>query len=303
MDNSNNKDNKENISVNSISNSSTLTNSSHNHSVIVSPKNDMLANHDNKLSENELKESFFNYYTSGIVFNKNKYKDFCKDICKKTKNIPLTDKLLDDFDFKKLENDVKNLEYQQIKDHLSHHDRIINKEIVDITDEYRPATYTSRIAIILRKLPAITAKAKAAAYASEVGESFRPIVPRSFVNFLYLVSIGYVLFDIAGRTYCVKDQGMEAMRYFCLDTTLFHLMASLVFPAVVIHKIVKLSTKGMKKAFPNFLKLHAWIPAIFALCSVPFIIEPIDHVAEFILDKGVRPFYIDKIAKEAHKLH
>jgi fission process protein 1 len=281
----------------------TADSNSHNSTTPKINRNDLLANHDNKLTENELKESFFNHYINGVLLNKSKYKDFCKDICNKTNNKALTDKLLDDFDFKKLETDVKNLEFQQIKDHLAYHDRIVKKEIVDITDEYRPATYTSRIAIILRKLPAITAKAKAAAYASEVGESFRPIVPRSVVNFLYIVSIGYVIFDIAGRTYCVKDQGKEAMRYFCLDTTLFHLMASLVFPAVVIHKIVKLSQKGMKKALPKSLKLQAWVPAIFALCSVPFIIEPIDHVAEFILDKGVRPFYIDKIAKEAHKLH
>ena len=31
------------------------------------------------------------------------------------------------------------------------------------TDEYRPATYTSRVAVILRQIPAFTAKAKAAA--------------------------------------------------------------------------------------------------------------------------------------------
>lgn len=288
---------------NKASNLSSAGASHDSHAEALPTKNDLLMNQSIKLSDSELKESFLNNYVVGTILNKSKYKAFCQEVCKKTDNKDFSDKLLNDFDFKKLENDVRNLEYSQIKEHLAYHDRIVKKDIVDITDEYRSTSYTSRLAIILRKLPALTAKAKAAAYASEVGESFRPVVPRSLVNFLYVVSIGYVVFDIAGRTYCVKEQGKEAMRYFCFDTTLFHLMASLIFPAVVIHKIVKLSTKGMKFAMPNYLKLHAWIPAVIALSSVPFIIEPIDHVAEFILNKGIRPFYIDKIAKEAHKLH
>lgn len=170
------------------------------------------------------------------------------------------------------------------------------------TDEYRPATYTSRVAVILRQIPAFTAKAKAAAYASEVGESFRPIVPRSLVNTLYAISIGYVVIDIAGRTYCVKDQGFEKVAYFVLDTSLWHSLASLILPAVTIHSIVKYSAKATKKITTN-KSACAWIPALLALGSVPFIIHPLDHLTDFVLDKAVRPFYIDKIAKEKHHLH
>lgn len=268
-------------------------------------QNDLSLNHTIKLTDKELRESFdksyLNYYLENI--NVNKYREFSKEVCQKTNNGTAYEKLLSDFDYDKLRKEIKNLEYSHIKNHLTYHDRIVKKEIIDVTDDYRPATYTSRLAVIIRRLPALTAKAKAAAYASEVGESFRPIVPRSFVNFLYFVSIGYVVMDISGRTYCVKDQGQEKMMYFALDTTLFHLMASLVFPAVVIHKIVSLASKGCKKLFPTFIKGHAWLPALIALSSVPFIIDPIDHVTEFILDKGIRPFYIEKIAKEAHKLH
>lgn len=169
-------------------------------------------------------------------------------------------------------------------------------------DEYRPATYTSRIAVILRQIPAFTAKAKAAAYASEVGESFRPIVSRNLVNTLYAVSIGYVVVDIVGRTYCVKNQGAEKVAYFVLDTSLWHSLASLILPAVTIHSIVKYSAKLTKKVTSN-KKVCAWVPAILALGSVPFIIHPLDHVTDFVLDKAVRPFYIDKIAKEKNHLH
>lgn len=264
---------------------------------------DLKLNQSVQLSNEEFNQNFNETYKS-LNLNSKRYDDLVNRICVKTNNLGDNCKeVLKDMDLKQLDLAIKNTENQFVRQHLLKSGRIVKKEVIDFTEEYRPATYFSRFAIILRSLPSITAKLKAAAYASEVGESFRPVVPRSFVNFLYLVSIGYVILDISGRTYCVKDQGREKMLYFMLDTTLFHLMASLVFPAVAIHKIVKLSQKGTKKLLPNFSKTHAWIPALIALCSVPFIISPIDHATEFILDKGIRPFYIDKIAEEKDKLH
>lgn len=255
------------------------------------------------ISNEEFSKSFDSTYKPFDLKIK-KYDDLVNKLCVKTNNLGDNCKqVLSDMNLKELDLALKNTESQFVRNHLLKSNRLLKKEVIDITEEYRPATYFSRFAIILRSLPSITSKLKAAAYASEVGESFRPVVPRSFVNFLYLVSIGYVILDISGRTYCVKDQGREKMMYFMLDTTLFHLMASLVFPAVVIHKVVKLTQKGTKKAFPNFVKAHSWIPAFIALCSVPFIISPIDHTTEFILDKGIRPFYMDKIAEEKDKLH
>jgi len=170
------------------------------------------------------------------------------------------------------------------------------KSIEQIKD-FRPATYSSRVAVILRKLPALTQKIQATAYASEVGESFRPVVNRRIVQTLYGLSIGYVIVDICGRTYCVHDQGSKKMLYFAFDTTLWHLSASLILPAVVVHSIVKYSGKLTKKLFTN-KKALAWIPAIVALGSVPFIIKPIDFVTDFTLDNTLRKIYHDKIAIE-----
>lgn len=272
--------------------------------------NDLSLNQTLKLSDQELYDSFEKHYnqnmkkySNDVSSLKKKYSAFCKDVCEKTNNKKYSDLILNDFNYEALQDDLKKLEYQHLRNFLAHHDRIIKKDVLDYTDEYRTLTYTARIAVILKKLPALTYKAKAAAYASEVGESFRPVVPRTLVNSLYVVSVSYVLMDIIGRTYCVKDQGSDKMSIFAFDTFLFHLFGSLILPAVFIHKLVKTTTKGMVKYCPNYLRLHSWIPALLALGSVPFIIEPIDHVTEFMLDKAVRPFYIDKIAKEAHKLH
>lgn len=185
------------------------------------------------------------------------------------------------------------------KDNITIHKN--NDGTIQVLDDMRPTSYASRIGIVLRKLPALTSKIKAAAYASEVGEAFRPVVHGKVVKTLYGLSIGYVIVDIAGRTYCVHDQGYDKMGFFMFDTTLWHLMASLVFPAVTIHTLVKYATKLTKKVTVN-KKANAWIPAILALSSVPFIIHPIDVVTDVIMDKGVRPFYLDRIAKEANNL-
>lgn len=168
---------------------------------------------------------------------------------------------------------------------------------IDQIKDFRPATYSSRIAVILRKLPALTQKIQATAYASEVGESFRPVVNRRMVQTLYGLSIGYVIVDICGRTYCVHDQGVNKMFYFAIDTTIWHLSASLILPAVVVHSIVKYSGKLTKKLFTN-KKALAWIPAVVALGSVPFIIKPIDMVTDFTLDNTLRKIYHNKMAIE-----
>ena len=55
------------------------------------------------------------------------------------------------------------------------------------------------------------------AYASEIGESFRPLVPRSFVRFLYGVSWGFVITDTGFNTYLACDYGYDAAKYMCID--------------------------------------------------------------------------------------
>ena len=200
----------------------------------------------------------------------------------------ITEKITD-----KIEKEVKKIDTQQVEFHA--------EKVVDIAEPLRPATYASRVAIILRKLPMLTQKAKSAAYASEVGESFRPVIHKRLIRTLYAISIGYVVVDVAGRSFCVADQGREKMSYFIFDTLLWHSLASLILPAVLIHKIVKFSKYGVSKITGN-KKALAWIPAVLALGSVPFIIHPIDLVTDYSLDNVVRPFYVDKIAKETNIL-
>ena len=193
----------------------------------------------------------------------------------------------------KIEAELKNIDTEVVEQKA--------EKVVEIAEPLRPATYASRVALILRKLPMLTQKAKAAAYSSEVGESFRPVVHKRFVRTLYGISIAYVVVDVAGRSFCVADQGRSKMSYFVFDTLLWHSLASLLLPAVIIHKIVHLSKKVVSKVTSN-TKAIAWIPAVLALSSVPFIIHPIDLATDYSLDYLVIPYYVDKIAKEQNIL-
>lgn len=256
-----------------------------------------------QLKEQDLELLFNSSYKSTHDFNylNTKYRSLFSEL-NQTLNTNSSE-LLANFNYEKLDGDIRRIEYHAIKNHLAQNRGLVEKDLQDVTQEFRPATYASRIGIILRKIPAITSKIKAAAYASEVGESFRPVVPSKFVTSLYVVSIGYVALDIIGRTFSVKDQGTQKMQFFALDTFIWHSLASLVLPAFVIHAIVKYAGKGCKRIAPNSVKFRAWVPAVLALGSIPFIIHPIDHVTDFVLDNSIRKFYLDKIAIEAHKLH
>jgi len=65
--------------------------------------------------------------------------------------------------------------------------------------------------------------------------------------------------------------------------TLWHAQASLVFPTATIHTIVGTSRKicnNMKFLNPRVRQL---MPAGIALASIPFLIHPLDHLADITM--------------------
>ena len=73
----------------------------------------------------------------------------------------------------------------------------------------------------------------------------------------------------------------------CLYHTAFHIPASLVVPAVIIHQIVHGMQHSMKnhnyaKSFPPRVK--ALIPVCAALASIFPVVPCVDHVAEMIME-------------------
>lgn len=166
----------------------------------------------------------------------------------------------------------------------------------------RPATYASRFAAVMRNLSRMTKAARPSAYSSEVGESFRPIIPAWAVRALYGISWAYVFVDTGVKTWGVREHGMESMAYTACDMFAWHAVASMALPAFTIHSIVKYSGKflEMNKRIPDsrFKRLG---PTIIGLGTIPFIIHPLDHATDWVFDNTLRKLYADKLKKsESH---
>jgi len=154
--------------------------------------------------------------------------------------------------------------------------------------------YFRNIGSVLRNL--FVTSARPLAYTSEVGESFRPLIPNWSVRTLYGISIGYVLVDTGIKTYDVKHLGQKQMIIKGGDTLLWHTFASMILPAVTIHTIVKSSSTVLTRfnTLNRFPKVGKFLPTIIGLGSIPFIIHPLDHITDFVMDKTIRPLYKNK---------
>lgn len=162
----------------------------------------------------------------------------------------------------------------------------------DDESKARPIVYVNSF---LRTLPKIISKQRYLAYASEVGESFRPIVPKYIINTAYAASILYVCFDVGMHTENLIKQNKSRKEVIVLtsDKILWHSFASMILPAITVHSIVKYSSIGIHKynMFNNYPKVKGWAPTVFALMCIPFIIHPIDHVTDFAMDNTIRKLY------------
>ena len=103
----------------------------------------------------------------------------------------------------------------------------------EVVDEIRPLAYTSRVAAVMRTMPKLLQSSRGVAYASELGESFRPVFQKWAIRSLYGVSWAYVLTDITVQSYHAHDHGKEAMFYTALDRTIFHSFASMMIPGKI----------------------------------------------------------------------
>ena len=126
------------------------------------------------------------------------------------------------------------------------------------------------------------------AYASEVGESMRKVMPR-MVTPLYALSIGYVGLDIVIKRMSTKGKPSDYRKYYTLDLSLWHLGASILFPAITINRFVHGLTWVFNKANVSN-KVAVFGPAIAAICLIPFIVHPLDHATDHIMDHTFRKF-------------
>ncbi|XP_063934221.1 uncharacterized protein LOC135146009 [Zophobas morio] len=144
------------------------------------------------------------------------------------------------------------------------------------------------------------------AFASEGGVAAKKLLPR----LVYLASWGLsgaaVVADIATRTWdSPKELRASVATYFVA----FHIPASLLLPAIIIHKVVHFTEGAIKnfslfKALPSRAK--SLLPAGVALFSIVPVVPAVDHSVEYIMEPtlgkylGLK-FYGHKIEKIINK--
>ncbi|XP_061396955.1 mitochondrial fission process protein 1 [Musca vetustissima] len=128
-------------------------------------------------------------------------------------------------------------------------------------------------------------------YCNEVGEAFRRLVPSKLVTASYVVSTGYVCADTIDKSYKDYKQGasVKNVAITATDVFIWQILASVVIPGFTINRITYLSGRLLRQA--NVKKAIAkYLPTAFGLTSIPFIIPPIDHSVDYLMDNTYRKF-------------
>jgi fission process protein 1 len=155
----------------------------------------------------------------------------------------------------------------------------------------RLAGYSRYLNVLLKNSDKVMAVARPTAFASEGAEAFRKIAPKLIVP-LYGLSIGYVLADTANQTYkySLTNQDRTKISLKCADTLMWHTIASMVVPGVVVNRTVHYSTIGLNKfkAPPACVK---WLPPVLAIATLAAGYEKLDHFGDYVMDSTVRKLY------------
>ncbi|KAG0316123.1 hypothetical protein BGZ99_007031 [Dissophora globulifera] len=150
---------------------------------------------------------------------------------------------------------------QEVKDEVRH----LEQGEVDTVE-----TNARYLAYLARYRNLFVASSRYLAYSSDVGEAFRPVTSRLFVNSLYGVSFAYVGFDVAYEGYKAKIAGAPND-------------AVGMTPAITIHTVVHQSGKIFKHSANATLK--RWGPTAIGLAVVPALPIMFDHPIETAVDK------------------
>ncbi|KAL5016658.1 hypothetical protein ScPMuIL_006247 [Solemya velum] len=132
-------------------------------------------------------------------------------------------------------------------------------------------------------------------YANEVGESFRALVPVTFVRLSYVVASGYVVGDavykgIKASNNTSDDDNKRANRVklTVLDTLIWQGLASVAIPGYTINRICALSLFTLRVGTKLPPDTRKWLTTAVGLACIPFIIKPIDRSVDVMMNIGVR---------------
>ncbi|EFC40614.1 predicted protein [Naegleria gruberi] len=174
-------------------------------------------------------------------------------------------------------------------------------------------------------------------YTNEVGEAFRSFLPKSIVNFTYIVASGYALADAVDKGYKqyklqsnnnitsnIDNNNIDNINninnidtnnltkssttinykpiiHHTSDTLIWQFFASVTIPAFFVNRtcsIVKYSMNRMNLSEGFKRSIYfKSIPTLSGLAIIPFLPLLLDHPIDLILDKTTRPL-LNKYLKD-----
>ncbi|SCV67532.1 BQ2448_5143 [Microbotryum intermedium] len=186
--------------------------------------------------------------------------------------------------------------------------QIVDGEIDTTESSARYLAYLGRIRPVLQPMT------RYLAYTSDVGESVRPIVNPKVVTGAYGVSWAYLVGDVAYEGYKARLRANEhcpeavptvvglnvakrAIFQRCVRSAMSPIVASMLFPSLTIHAIVRYTAIAVKKANVKSIAVRRWLPSALGLGfipALPFIFdEPVEHVVEAGFDRLEAKLYPD----------
>ena len=134
-----------------------------------------------------------------------------------------------------------------------------------------------------------------AGYANEVGEAFAPLTPGWCVPFSYAVAITYVIADTIDKTKKVLDgtkYSGESINTCAaiegVDALIWQLAASVALPGYTIHQLVAIVVALLDASGGDQSGVISALPTTCGLAMIPFIVKPLDELAEVAMDVTFR---------------
>jgi len=149
----------------------------------------------------------------------------------------------------------------------------------------------ARLIVYLRNVSTLALRAtRYLAYTSDVGESFRPILPQQAVKFSYAISWTYVVGDVGFHAYNEYKLGSDSKQIgvTALHAAVFQSIASMAIPTIGIHTVVHYSHTMMhhQEQIPKAIRRFG--PSGLGLCCIPLlplVDEPVEHAVDYIFNQ------------------
>ncbi|KAJ1526947.1 hypothetical protein ONE63_008495 [Megalurothrips usitatus] len=138
-------------------------------------------------------------------------------------------------------------------------------------------------------------------YTNEVGEAFRPLIHKNWVNLSYVAASLYVLADVRDKAVKMKNS-LSAVDHSSssvnkkvfiagADTLLWQTLASILIPGYTINRLCAGNYYLLKKATKLPKPTRKYITTAVGLLCIPFIVHPIDEFTTYAMDNSVRKWY------------